>query len=306
MEIGMVGLGRMGGNMAHRLHDAGHEVAGYDARPETAREFEACLTRVASSLELLVDGLKAARVVWLMVPAGEPTDDVIANLLTHMSAGDILIDGGNSHFRDSIRHAEESSRTGVRFLDIGVSGGIWGLREGYCLMAGGDIEAFRQVEPILKALAQTQGYAHVGPAGAGHYSKMVHNGIEYAMMQAYGEGFEVLKASSFDFDLQQLSDLWMHGSVVRSWLLELAARSFGEDPDLSRIKGYVEDSGEGRWTIHEALEMGVPVPAMADSLFARFRSRQSESFSAKVIASLRHQFGGHAVVREDDGADGVA
>jgi 6-phosphogluconate dehydrogenase len=234
--------------------------------------------------------------VWLMIPSGDPTEMAFQTLLGLLEDGDILIDGGNSNFRDSIRRAEEAKKKGIRFLDAGVSGGIWGLAEGYCIMAGGDRPAFETVEPILATLAPEDGYAHVGPSGAGHFVKMVHNGIEYGLMQAYAEGFELLRAiDGYDLDLDQISGLWQHGSVVRSWLLELLQRAFEADPGLEQIRGYVQDSGEGRWTIHEAIEASVPIPAISAALFARFASRQDESFAAKVNAALRNQFGGHAV-----------
>jgi 6-phosphogluconate dehydrogenase len=288
----------MGGNMAHRLHDRAHSVIGYDTNPAQAHGVESSLTSTAASLEELVAKLSPPRIVWLMVPAGEPTDSAIDELSAHLSPGDIVIDGGNSHYTDSVRRANALSLKGIRFLDIGVSGGVWGFDEGYCLMAGGDPDAYAHVEPILHDLAPEGGYARVGDSGAGHFVKMVHNGIEYGMLEAYGEGIELLHASKYPFDLHQLATLWMHGSVVRSWLLELAADAFQNDPDLTSIEGYVEDTGEGRWSVDEALHSAVPVPAMADAVFARFRSREKESFSAKVIAALRHEFGGHKVVKE--------
>lgn len=298
MRIGMVGLGKMGGNMTQRLIAGGHDVIGYDVVEDNVlRAAEAGATS-ASSLHDMVKKLTPPRVIWIMVPSGKTVDDAIHELAPVMAAGDILIDGGNSRYTESIRRAEELTGTGIHYMDIGVSGGIWGLKEGYCLMAGGDKSDFDHVEPILKTLAPTNGYAYVGGHGAGHFVKMVHNGIEYGMLEAYGEGFELMKASPFDLHLEQISNLWLHGSVVRSWLLELAAREFAEDPDLSDVKGYVEDSGEGRWTVEEAIDLAVPVPAISAALFARFRSREVESFSAKVIAALRHQFGGHRVEKE--------
>jgi 6-phosphogluconate dehydrogenase len=287
MKLGMVGLGRMGGNMTERLRADGHDVETY---ARTAPE------RTADSLVELASQLEQPRVIWLMIPAGDPTEHAFQTLLPLLEDGDTVIDGGNSNFRDSQRRAAEASAKGVFFLDAGVSGGVWGLTEGYCLMVGGEEEGFRIIEPALQSLAPQGGYAHVGPSGAGHFVKMVHNGIEYGLMQAYAEGFELLRGiEDFELDLGQVAALWQHGSVVRSWLLELLERAFEEDPDLEQIRGYVEDSGEGRWTVHEAIEAAVPVPAIALALFARFSSRQDESFAAKVNAALRKQFGGHAV-----------
>ncbi len=287
MKLGIVGLGRMGGNMTQRLRQGGHEVETY-ARTNP--------DRTADSLVELAMRLEQPRVVWLMIPAGDPTEMAFNTMLPLLEDGDILVDGGNSNFRDSIRRAEKAAQKGVHFMDAGVSGGIWGLAEGYCIMAGGDESAFAALEPALATLAPEGGYAHVGPAGAGHFVKMVHNGIEYGLMQAYAEGFELLRAvEGFDLDLDQISALWQHGSVVRSWLLELLQRAFEADPGLEQIRGVVQDSGEGRWTIHEAIDAAVPTPAISAALFARFASRQDESFAAKVNAALRNQFGGHAV-----------
>jgi 6-phosphogluconate dehydrogenase len=282
----MIGLGRMGANMRERLRRGGHEVIGYDHNPDISD---------VGSLSELVEKLKPPRAAWVMVPAGDPTEQTIQELTGLLQKGDLIIDGGNSNFRDSIRRAGELEQKGLQFMDAGTSGGIWGLKIGYCLMVGGSDEAFRHIEPALKTLAPEDGYAHVGPAGAGHFTKMVHNGIEYAMLQAYAEGFEILEASQFDLDLHQLAALWNHGSVVRSWLLELAESAFAKDPDLSQIRGYVEDSGEGRWTVFEAINENVPAPTIAASLFARFVSRQDDSFGMRVIAALRNEFGGHAV-----------
>jgi len=235
-----------------------------------------------------------------MIPVGPPVEETISALRPLLARGDIVVDGGNSRFIDSVRRAGELAADGIGFLDAGTSGGVWGLKEGYCLMIGGEAEHFRKVEPVFKTLAPPEGYAHVGRAGAGHYTKMIHNAIEYAMLQAYGEGFAMLEASDFDLDLRRVAALWTHGAVVRSWLLDLLARALEDDPELAAIEGYVEDSGMGRWTVHEAVEMAVPVPALADALFARFASRQPDSFSAKVIAALRKQFGGHAVRRAQE------
>ncbi|MCH8901522.1 MAG: decarboxylating 6-phosphogluconate dehydrogenase [Chloroflexi bacterium] len=289
MQVGMVGLGRMGANMAERLRRGDHEVIGYDRNPEVSE---------VGSLSELVDRLTVPRVAWVMVPAGDPTEQTIQELAGLLQKGDLIVDGGNSNFRDSMRRAGELEERGLLYMDAGTSGGIWGLEVGYCLMVGGSDDAFRRVEPALKTLAPEDGYAHVGPAGAGHFTKMIHNGIEYAMLQSYAEGFEILEASQFDLDLHQLAALWNHGSVVRSWLLELAERAFAKDPKLSEIRGYVEDSGEGRWTVLEAINESVAAPTIAASLFARFVSRQEDSFAMKVIAALRNEFGGHAVKKQ--------
>jgi 6-phosphogluconate dehydrogenase len=283
----MVGLGRMGGNMTERLRRGGHEVETY---ARTAPD------RTADSLVELATRLEQPRVVWLMIPAGDPTEKAFQNLLTLLEDGDVLVDGGNSNFRDSMRRAREAKAKGVCLLDAGVSGGIWGLAEGYCIMVGGEERAYATVEPALATLAPEGGHAHVGPSGAGHFVKMVHNGIEYGLMQAYAEGFELMKEiPDFELDLREVAALWQNGSVVRGWLLELLERAFAADPGLELIRGYVEDSGEGRWTVHEAIDAAVPLPTISLALFARFASRQDESFAAKVEAALRTQFGGHAV-----------
>jgi len=291
MKLGMVGLGKMGGNMTERLRKGKHEVETY---ARTAPE------RTAGSLIELAEKLDQPRFVWLMIPAGDPTEHAFQNLLELLEDGDTIVDGGNSNFRDSQRRYAEAKKKGIRFLDAGVSGGIWGLKEGYCIMVGGDADAFADIEPAIKTLAPNDdGYALVGPAGAGHFVKMVHNGVEYGMMAAFGEGFEIMKASEFGLDLKQVAGIWRYGSVVRSWLLELAYRAFDQEgSDLAKIKGYVEDSGEGRWTVFEAINENVPAPVITLSLFRRFASRQDESFAAKVEAALRNQFGGHAVKSE--------
>jgi 6-phosphogluconate dehydrogenase len=288
----------MGGNMVQRLLAGGHEIVAYARSEDSIREAESRGAVGARSLEELVAKLSPPRAVWLMIPAGKPVEDTVSQLSGILSAGDVVVDGGNSRFSDSARRATELAARGIGFLDAGTSGGIWGLKNGYCLMVGGKAEHFRMVEPALATLAPKDGYAHVGQAGAGHYVKMVHNAIEYSMLQGYGEGFEMLQASGYDLDLLQVSRLWTHASVVRSWLLDLLVRALEQDPRLADIRGYVEDSGEGRWTLHEAIERSVPVPSLADALFARFSSRQKESFSAKVVAALRNQFGGHAVKTE--------
>jgi 6-phosphogluconate dehydrogenase len=298
MKLGFVGLGKMGGNMVERLLEGGHEIVAYARSEGSIRQAESRGAAGVRSLEELAGRLSPPRVVWLMIPAGKPVEDTIARLAGLLSAEDVIVDGGNSRFSDSARHASDLAARGIGFLDSGTSGGVWGLKNGYCLMVGGKAEHFRMVEPALATLAPKDGYAHVGPAGAGHYVKMVHNAIEYSMLQGYGEGFEMLQASGYDLDLLQVARLWTHASVVRSWLLDLLVRALEEDPRLADIRGYVEDSGEGRWTLHEAIERSVPVPALAAALFARFSSRQRESFSAKIIAALRNQFGGHAVKAE--------
>lgn len=298
MELGIVGLGRMGGNMAERLIQRGHTVVGSDLNPEARQRVEGLGGASAGSVTELVGKLKQSpRVVWSMVKAGEVTDSVLREAAEALQPGDVVIDGGNSRYTESVRHYNELKEKGIHFLDAGTSGGVWGLKEGYCLMIGGDKEAFAIVEPIFRALAPENGLIHAGPAGAGHYVKMVHNGIEYAMMQSYAEGFEILKAGPYGdhVDLHAVCETWRHGSVVRSWLLDLAANAFEEDPNLDEIKGYVEDSGEGRWTVMESIDHAIPAPVIALSLYLRFRSRQEDSFSMKVLAALRNQFGGHAV-----------
>jgi 6-phosphogluconate dehydrogenase len=298
MKIGMVGLGRMGGNMTVRLLRHGHEVVAFDPNEEAVGAAEGQGASGAHSLQELVKQLEPPRVVWIMVPAGDITEKTLQDLRALLSSGDILIDGGNSNFRDSQRRARESASDGVRFLDCGTSGGIWGLENGYCLMVGGEPEAFDHAEPIFAALAPRDGYAYMGPSGAGHFVKMVHNGIEYGLLAAYGEGFEIMRNSEFDLDLLDIAGIWRYGSVVRSWLLELLVDALQKDPKLERISGYVDDSGEGRWTVLEAIEESVPAPITALSLFMRFASRQEESYAAKVIAALRNEFGGHAVKPE--------
>jgi 6-phosphogluconate dehydrogenase len=289
MKLGMVGLGRMGGNMTKRLERDGHEVATY-ARSGGG---------TAVTLEELVGQLESRRAVWLMIPAGDPTEQAVKTLIGLLESGDIIVDGGNSNFRDSQRRAALAREHGVGYVDAGVSGGIWGLENGYCLMVGGEQQDVEQLEPAFRTLAPEDGYAHVGPSGAGHFVKMVHNGIEYGLMQAYAEGFEILKASEFELDLHDIAGIWRYGSVVRSWLLELLYNAFEQEGnELEGIAGYVEDSGEGRWTIFEAINERVPAPVIASSLFARFASRQDESFGAKINAALRKQFGGHAVKTE--------
>jgi len=299
MQIAMIGLGRMGANMTTRLLRGGHSVVAYDRNAQAVSECAKGGATPASSLDDVVQKLQPPRAVWIMVPAGKPTDDTIADLMQRLSSGDAIIDGGNSNYQDSMARAERCAQHGIAFIDAGTSGGIWGLENGYCLMVGGDEAAVRRLEPIFLTLAPEGGYAYVGRSGAGHFSKMVHNGIEYGMLAAYGEGFEVLEKSQFPYDLHQLAALWLHGSVVRSWLLELAEMAFRRNPTLSDIRGYVDDSGEGRWTVQAAIDENVPAPVITMSLISRLVSRQDESFSAKVIAALRNEFGGHAVKSEE-------
>ena len=295
MELGLIGLGRMGANIARRLARGGHRVVVMDRDPSLAEALRSDGVEPAADLPGLVSMLTPPRHVWVMVPSGAPVTETIDALKPLLSAVDCIIDGGNSYYRDSLRQAEALRATGLHFLDCGTSGGVWGLEKGFCLMIGGEKEVFNRIEPIFATLAPRDGYAHVGPSGAGHFVKMVHNGIEYGLLQAYAEGFEMLEASRFDLDLHAVSKLWNQGSVVRSWLLELAERALADDPQLAAIQGYVEDSGEGRWTVQEAIDLDVPATVLAHSLFARFRSRQEDSFGAKLIAALRQQFGGHAV-----------
>ncbi len=296
MQLAMIGLGRMGGNMAERLMRDGHRVVVFDRSPEAIQKYVGIGATGASAPADIVAKLDPPRVVWIMVPAGKPVDDTIAALLPGLSKGDVIIDGGNSNFRDSMRRAAELKEKEINFVDSGTSGGIWGLENGYCLMIGASPDAFALCEPIFKSLAPPDGYAHMGPPGSGHYVKMIHNGIEYGMLQAYAEGYEILHASKeFKLDLHAIAGVWNHGSVVRSWINELAEIAFQRDANLDALKGYVEDSGEGRWTVQEAIDLDVPAPVITLSLLARLRSRQSDSFGAKVIAALRNEFGGHAV-----------
>ena len=286
MQLGMIGLGRMGNGMTERLRGGGHEIQTYDPKVDST----------AGSLEELAQQLEKPRAVWMMIPAGKITEDTFQQLLGILDEGDTIVDGGNSNFHDSKRRYETAQQKGVHFVDVGVSGGVWGREVGFCLMAGGDDEPVGRLEPILETLAPEDGYAHVGPSGAGHFVKMVHNGIEYGLMQSYAEGFEVMEHSEYDLDLHEISGIWRYGSVVRSWLLELLHSAFEEHgKDLDDIAPYVEDSGEGRWTLDEAIKMSVPAPVLAASLFARFASRDEIKFSAKVAAALRNQFGGHAI-----------
>ena len=299
MELGIVGLGRMGSKIVRRLLKSGHRVVAYDRTPRTVEGLMAEGAEGAFTLEDLAKGLSVPRAVWLMVPAGDTVTKSIDGLVPHLAPGDVLIDGGNSNYKDSMRRAEELRARGLHFLDVGTSGGIWGLEFGFCLMVGGEKAIFERLEPIFRALAPPEGYAHVGPSGAGHFAKMIHNGIEYGLMEAYAEGFEILRAQKrFRFDVLQMARLWNHGSVIRSWLLELTGRILEQNPDLEDIRGYVEDSGEGRWAVLEAIDSDVPAPVITLSLLQRLRSRQEESYSAKLIAALRNEFGGHVVRRK--------
>ena len=302
MDIGMIGLGKMGANMVERLMNAGHRVVAYDISEDAIRAVEANGAVGARTLEEIASKLPAPRVVWVMVPSGKITDDTIHALSDRLSAGDLIIDGGNSNYKDSIRHAAEVGEKGLKFLDVGTSGGVWGLKEGYSLMIGGEADAVALARPVFETLAPgvSEGWGHVGPHGAGHFTKMIHNGIEYGLMQAYAEGFEIMKAKKeFALDLAQISHIWQKGSVVRSWLLDLTARALDQDSELSDIKGWVADSGEGRWTVAEAMDLDVPAPVITLSLQARFVSRQTESFAAKILAAMRNQFGGHAVKKAE-------
>jgi len=300
VQIGMIGLGRMGANMTTRLIRGGHAVVAYDRDPAAVQRSVGDGATGASSLEDLVSKLQAPRAVWIMVPSGDPTDATVNDLLKLLAPGDAIIDGGNSKWTDSKARYARSKEKQVAFVDAGTSGGVWGLANGYCLMVGGDDDAVKRVEPVFLTLAPEGGYAHVGPSGAGHFSKMVHNGIEYGMLAAYGEGFEIMEKSEYTYDLHQLASIWRYGSVVRSWLLELLELALKEDPDLAKVRGWVADSGEGRWTVQAAIDEDVPAPVITMSLLSRFVSRQEESFSAKVIAALRNQFGGHAIKAEGE------
>jgi 6-phosphogluconate dehydrogenase len=298
MELAMVGLGRMGGGMARRLIAGGHKVVVYDPVRAAMEALVKAGARSAPSLADLVKSLKPSRIIWLMVPAGPPTERTIKDLARELTPGDLIVDGGNSNYKDSMRRARWLSARKINFLDVGTSGGIWGLKEGYCLMVGGDEAAFKRVKPVLETLAPSHsaGYAYMGKSGSGHFVKMVHNGIEYGMMEAYAEGFELMSARrDLHLDLAKIAEVWNRGSIIRSWLLELAARALKDNPKLEGMESYVDDSGEGRWTVQESVDLGVPLPVITLSLQARFRSRQSRPFGGKILAALRGQFGGHAV-----------
>ena len=302
MELGMIGLGRMGANMVQRLLAGGHRVAVYDINADAVKASRGHGAVATSSLSGLLGELAAPRAVWIMAPAGDATESTINQLSQLMFPGDIIIDGGNANYKDTLRRAEKLAEKSIRFVDVGTSGGIWGLAEGYSLMVGCDEETFERLEPIFQTLAPgpDRGYGRVGPSGAGHFVKMVHNGVEYGLMQAYAEGFELLEAKGdFGLDIAQISRIWSHGSVVRSWLLELTSRALVENPVMEGIQSYVEDSGEGRWTVQESVDLGVPLPVITAALQARFRSRQDQPFSGKLLAAMRQQFGGHAVKSSD-------
>ena len=302
MDIGMIGLGRMGGDMARRLMRGGHRVVVYDSQPEAVQALVDEGADGASSIEDLAGQLPSPRVAWVMVPSGEPTESTIDALADALSPEDVIIDGGNSNYKDSVRRAASLAERGLFFMDAGTSGGVWGLEEGYSIMVGGDPEVFRRLEPVFQTLApgSDRGYGRVGPAGSGHFVKMVHNGIEYGLMQAYAEGFELMRAKEeFGLDLAQIAGIWRYGSVVRSWLLDLTAAALDDDPGLETIQAYVEDSGEGRWTVQESVDLNVPTPVISLALQARFRSRQEQPFGARLLAAMRNQFGGHAVRRAE-------
>jgi 6-phosphogluconate dehydrogenase len=298
MELGLIGVGRMGANIARRLARGGHRVVVMDRDPALAKSLQTEGAVPTANLSDVVAALSPPRHVWIMVPSGDPVTQTIEALAPLLSPDDCIIDGGNSNYKDSIARAAALNAKKLHFLDVGTSGGIWGLEKGFCLMIGGDEAVFKRIEPIFETLAPPDGYAYTGASGSGHFVKMVHNGIEYGLLQAYAEGFEMLDASPYGLDLKSIATLWNQGSVVRSWLLELTERALADDPNLSSIRGYVEDSGEGRWTIQAAIDLDVPATVLAHSLFARFRSRQDESYGAKLIAALRNQFGGHAVKPE--------
>jgi 6-phosphogluconate dehydrogenase len=295
MDLAMVGLGRMGLNMTYRLLRGGHTVVAYDRSNGPVGEAKAKGARPADSLPAVVEALRTPRVVWLMIPAGAPVDEALEQLMPILSPDDVIVDGGNSNWRDGRSRAKRLEERRIQFVDCGTSGGVWGLEAGYCLMLGGSAEAIDRLRPALDTLAPPEGWQHVGPSGAGHFAKMIHNGIEYGMMQSYAEGFEILQSSPFTYDLAKLAHLWNQGSVVRSWLLELAELAFKKDPGLKHIRGYVEDSGEGRWTVEEAIELSVPAEVLTLALLNRFRSRQDDSFRDRVLAALRNEFGGHPV-----------
>jgi 6-phosphogluconate dehydrogenase len=298
MKIGLIGLGKMGSNMVLRLLKDKHEIVVYDRSSDPVKNLEKQGAIGASSVQDLIKKLSSPKIIWVMVPSGDPTTQTIRDIASQLSPGDIVIDGGNSYYKNTVMMAKELAQKGIHFIDSGTSGGIWGLAKGYCLMIGGEKEIFEKCEPIFKTLAPKDGYLHVGPNGAGHFVKMVHNGIEYGMLQAYGEGFEIMNASDYNLDFGKISHLWNQGSVVRSWILELAEDAFGKNPKLKGVAAYVDDSGEGRWTVAEAIERNVSAPILTLSLLERLRSREKESFSAKVVAALRNEFGGHAIKKE--------
>ena len=299
MRIGMIGLGKMGANMTERLLKGGHEVVAYDLSADALKQAAGKGAETATTLAELAGKLTAPKAVWVMLPAGKVTDSTVEELAGLLSAGDVIVDGGNSNYKEFIALSEKIEKSGVGLVDAGTSGGVWGLTEGYCLMVGGDAAAFKVVEPAVATLAPKGGYLYCGPSGSGHFTKMVHNGVEYGMMQAYAEGFELLEKSGFNLDLPAVAEMWRYGSVIRSWLLDLLADALKKDPKLAGIKGWADDTGEGRWTLEQAIEKGVPMPVISEALFARFRSRQDvdTAFGSKIIAALRNEFGGHAVKR---------
>ncbi|MFC7439957.1 phosphogluconate dehydrogenase (NAD(+)-dependent, decarboxylating) [Laceyella putida] len=299
MRLGMIGLGKMGMNLALNLLDHGHEVVAYDVNPEPAQELATKGAVAASSLTDVVSQLTGPRIIWMMVPAGEPVDHVIHEFVPHLAAGDIVIDGGNSHYKDSLRRGQALAERGIHFMDVGTSGGMAGARQGGCFMIGGNKEAFQIIEPIFRDLAVENGYLYTGEGGSGHFLKMVHNGIEYGMMQAIGEGFEVLDKSQFDYDYEDVARVWAHGSVIRGWLMDLTQNAFSKDPQLEEIRGVMHASGEGQWTVETALELKASAPVIAMSLFMRYRSLEDDTFHGKVVAALRNEFGGHAVVTKE-------
>jgi 6-phosphogluconate dehydrogenase len=295
MQLGFIGLGKMGGFMVQRLLNGKHDVVGFDLSADVVKQIAAKGMTPSTSIDDMVGKLKGRKAVWIMVPAGKPTEDTINKVAPLLAKGDILIDGGNTFYKDDKRRYDELKKKDIHYVDVGTSGGVWGLKNGYCMMIGGDKDVVDYLDPIFKTLGPTDGYAYMGASGSGHFVKMVHNGIEYGMMQAYAEGFEIMKASDYGLDLARIADLWMHASVVRSWLLELTAEGLKNNPTLEGIKGWVADSGEGRWTILEAIDRDVPAPVITLSLFERFHSRQPESFTARMLAMMRNQFGGHEV-----------
>lgn len=302
MKLGIVGLGRMGGNMAKRLINAGHEVVVHDSLADAVQAIVEHGATRADSIMDMVSKLEQPRIVWLMIPSGKTIEETISTLAMHLATGDTIVDGGNSFYKDSIRRSDFLAERSIRFLDVGVSGGVWGLEYGYALMVGGDREAFGDLEPVFQSLtpAPDRGYGYVGPSGAGHFVKMIHNGIEYGLMEAYAEGFELMQAKQeFGLNLSQVAEIWQHGTVIRSWLLDLTAAALSDDPELQSVQAYVEDTGEGRWTVQESIELAVPAPVITQSLQARFRSRQDQPFGARLLAAMRHRFGGHQLHKKE-------
>lgn len=299
MKIGFIGLGKMGSGMVSRLADGGHEIIGYDVAPEISTNMSNFVwVTFVSTIDELIEKLTSPRIIWMMVPAGKAMEEVFQNLVASCQPGDLLIDGGNSNYKDTISRAESAHERGIGFVDVGISGGIWGQANGYSIMAGGDERDFERIKPLIITLAPDpdHGWGHVGKPGAGHFAKMIHNGVEYGLMEAYAEGFELLKSKTeFNYDLQQISQIWQNGSVVRSWLLELIDKVMQDDGGLEGVKGWVDDSGEGRWTVNEAVDLGIPAPVISSALYRRFESRQKDSYASKLLAALRNQFGGHAI-----------